>query len=153
MSALACESCGRAADVALPFPDTTFALCLRCVPLGHRAQVVALPGHEQLVELTRAAHQPSRMSGHRPGRGSQPPLASPPTPGAATRRFGTKNAYRIDPTAPTGPAKHPVDGGLSRRAPATHRAPHRYRPIERMLSVSWISRLRNQGVSKERRSS
>ncbi|WP_203338597.1 hypothetical protein [Nocardioides limicola] len=51
MNAPICVSCGRGTDVTLAFPDTTFALCLRCVPIEHRAQVVALPGHEQLVEL------------------------------------------------------------------------------------------------------
>lgn len=70
MSSLACESCGRGADVTLAFPDTTFQLCLRCVPLERRHQVVALPGHEQLVELLRRGA---------PGTHQQTPPARQPT--------------------------------------------------------------------------
>lgn len=50
-TAATCESCCRGAAVTLAFPDTTFTLCLRCVPAERRHQVQALPGCEQLVEL------------------------------------------------------------------------------------------------------
>jgi hypothetical protein len=59
MSGPGCESCGRGADATLAFPDTTFTLCLHCVPRDERRhRVVALPGHEQLIERMLAAHQP-----------------------------------------------------------------------------------------------
>ncbi|MDP3889844.1 hypothetical protein [Nocardioides sp.] len=70
---LDCESCSRAADVTAAFPDTTFRLCLRCVPAELRPHVIALPGSEQLVDLMLgfyAAHQ-------------QP---SPPAPAVASTR-------------------------------------------------------------------
>lgn len=51
MTVATCESCSRGAVVTLAFPDTTFTLCLRCVPVERLDQVQSLPGREQLVEV------------------------------------------------------------------------------------------------------
>ncbi len=47
---LECESCGDDAEVRVAYPDTTFLLCLRCVPAELRAVAEPLPGLEGLVE-------------------------------------------------------------------------------------------------------
>lgn len=44
-----CESCGLEAEVTITYPDTTFTLCLRCVPAELRPRAEALPGLEDLV--------------------------------------------------------------------------------------------------------
>lgn len=40
---VACESCGRPGRATLEFPDTTFILCVRCLPAELRARAVPLP--------------------------------------------------------------------------------------------------------------
>ena len=47
---LDCESCGLDAEVRVTYPDTTFTLCLRCVPAELRPRAPALPGLEDLVD-------------------------------------------------------------------------------------------------------
>jgi hypothetical protein len=37
-----CESCERAGEVTVAFPDTTFILCVRCVPAELRISAVPL---------------------------------------------------------------------------------------------------------------
>lgn len=49
--AIACESCGRQGQVTLDYPDTTFTLCVRCLPAELRARAVPLPGAADQVEL------------------------------------------------------------------------------------------------------
>ena len=46
---LGCESCGLDAEVRT-YPDTTFKLCLRCVPAELRPRAEALSGLEDLVD-------------------------------------------------------------------------------------------------------
>lgn len=45
-----CESCDRDAEVTITYPDTTFTLCLRCVPAELRPGATALAGLEDLVD-------------------------------------------------------------------------------------------------------
>jgi hypothetical protein len=46
-----CESCARAGEVTVAFPDTTFTLCVRCVPAELRPGAVPLPGVSGAEEL------------------------------------------------------------------------------------------------------
>jgi hypothetical protein len=52
----ACESCERAGEVTVAFPDTTFTLCVRCVPAELRPSAVPLPGVPGAEGLLQVLH-------------------------------------------------------------------------------------------------
>jgi hypothetical protein len=52
----ACESCERAGEVTVAFPDTIFTLCVRCVSAELRPSAVPLPGVRGAEELLQVLH-------------------------------------------------------------------------------------------------
>ncbi len=52
-----CESCGRPAQVTVTYPDTTFLLCVRCVPAELLSTATTLPGVDVQLELLLEQHR------------------------------------------------------------------------------------------------